>query len=78
MGDSCFCNHLSPCQALAEALEENSTLTDLNLEGNVGIDSETREARCFRGRGSALLGARAPGLPKRSYKVLQKPPSKIL
>ena len=31
---SCFRSHLSPCQALAEALEHNSTLTDLNLEEN--------------------------------------------
>ena len=44
---SYFCSHLSPCQALAEALEQNSTLTDLNLEYNDAIGSETLEACCL-------------------------------
>ena len=62
--------HLSPREALAEALEQNSTLTDLNL-GSGGafsnpIDSEILEAWCFPGRGIALLGARVRGLPKPS------------
>ena len=55
---SCFCSHLSPRQALAEALEQNSTLRDLNLELNNGIGSERLEAWCLGG----VLGARVPSL----------------
>ena len=64
---SCFCSHLSPCQALAEALEENSTLTDLDLRANyVDYVSETYRAGVSGGEVFALLGARVRGLPKPS------------
>ena len=76
--DSCFCSHLSPCQALAKALEQNSTLTDLDLGWNgEGIRLETWEAWCFLGRGIALLRAQVRGLPKSpASKVFHTLPSK--
>ena len=58
-----FCSHFSPCQALAEALEQNSTLTDLDLN-TLGIDSEIHEARCFRGRGICSAWSSGPRSPK--------------
>ena len=45
-GASCFCSHLSPCQALAEGLKENSTLINLNLEGT-RIGDEGAKAWCL-------------------------------
>ena len=74
-----FCGHSSPRQALAEALEQNSTLTDLDVEDNFGIDcdpgisSETREARCFRYLLYLELWSAVSQSP--ASRVLQKPPS---
>ena len=41
-----FCSRFSPCQALAEALEQNSTLTVLDLRGN-GIGDDGAKAWCL-------------------------------
>ena len=57
--------HLSPCQALAEALEQNSTLTVLDLKlAAKDIGRETREAWCFRGRGICSTWSSGPRSPK--------------
>ena len=71
-----FCSHLSPCQALAKALEQNSTLMDLDFGGNLAIRLETGEARRFR-REVLLcweLGSAVSQSP--ASRVLHKPPSK--
>ena len=75
---SCFCSHLSPCQALAEALEQNSTLTDLNLEVNFrfgGMCSETLEAWCLAFQ---YLEPGSQVSKSRASRVLHKPHSKVL
>ena len=61
---SCFRSHISPCQALAEALEQNSTLTDLDLEGNWWIGSETHKAGVSKGRGICSAWSSGPRSPK--------------
>ena len=61
---SCFRSHLSPCQALAEALHQNSTLTDLDLRANY-IGSETNKAGVSRGRGICSTWSPGPRSPKK-------------
>ena len=58
-----FWSHFSPCQALAEALEQNSALKVLDLN-TFGIDSEIHEARCFRWRGICSAWSSGPRSPK--------------